>query len=856
MNRNHKSISVIIILAFVLPILILLAVMAICGIIPFGNKTTLVWDSLLQHKDYYGYLWDVFHGKASIEYSAEKSLGGRMIGLIGFYISSPLNIFLIFFSKVNIPYFMVFIILLRIGLCSVTGYIYIRNRFCISEKPTLVLSTLYALMEYNIYYCRNVMWLDGVIILPLIALGGWKCINEKKTGMLFGSVFMAILCNWYTGYMVCLMSGMLFILQYLDVHDYKVRDALKNNLRSIGRYVATMICGVLASMCILLPACVSLIGGKATNNKVGLSRIVNMDITQFLSGFAVDAKVNAQDAPLIFTGTTVLIAVIAFFLNKRVKKQEKISTFCLLALLCGSYCLRDMELVWTVFVRSTSYFFRFSFVFSFVMIVIAAREIQLYEKDEVENEEIVGAMLAVAVGMAFLYYIKKLNSSLHLVVLYLSILCIGAFAIWCIRKRRVLINAVCWITIGLTVLESGYNVYLAFSEYNNDVNSFTKYSLEAENIVAQLKNDSGDAFFRYENNYNYLHSLGREVATGESLLYSYNSIEHYSSAYDFNVDRFLANMGYSDIPGKKYFLCETYWNSPMILTDSLLSIKYVQMKNATTGYTNMKLKTENAEIYKNEYALPLGYPISDKMRNLSFGGDPYKNQEILISAMTGRNVSVYNVVQAEYVHKDKRDNEVWNLSVTNDGPVYVFVDGSDIHNSLYDHNCRIYADGKFIQNACHRFEINSMYIGEYTAGDKIKLMIKRDTNTNKKHVVYAAQLNMKEFENTIQLLKTGYTSNLNISGNKISGKVVLDSDSEIFLSIPYEDAWSLTVDGKNTDIDKLADTFMGITLSKGQHTIKMVYHTPGLRWGVVVSLFGFVLYGSMEFMRKKKHNRK
>ena len=90
------------------------------------------------------------------------------------------------------------------------------------------------------------MLLFHLLILPLIALGVWKCINEKRTGLLFGSVFMAILCNWYTGYMVCLMSGILFIVEYLNAYDYKIKDALKNDLRSIGRYVATMICGVLA----------------------------------------------------------------------------------------------------------------------------------------------------------------------------------------------------------------------------------------------------------------------------------------------------------------------------------------------------------------------------------------------------------------------------------------------------------------------------------------------------------------------------------------------------------------------------------------------------------------------------------
>lgn len=118
---------------------------------------------------------------------------------------------------------MAFMILLRIGLCGITGYIYVDKRFKISVIPGLVLSSLYALMEYNVYNCRNVMWLDGVIILPLIALGVWKCVDKKKTGLLFTSVFVAIFCNWYTGYMVCLMSGILFIVEYLNANDFSIK---------------------------------------------------------------------------------------------------------------------------------------------------------------------------------------------------------------------------------------------------------------------------------------------------------------------------------------------------------------------------------------------------------------------------------------------------------------------------------------------------------------------------------------------------------------------------------------------------------------------------------------------------------
>lgn len=76
----------------------------------------------------------------------------------------------------------------------------------------------------------------------------------------------------------------------------------------------------------------------------------------------------------------------------------------------------------TAFVRSTSYFFRFSFVLSFVMIMIAAREVQLWEKDQVSKKEVASAMGVVAVGLAFLYYIKKINSPRNIVIIYMAIL--------------------------------------------------------------------------------------------------------------------------------------------------------------------------------------------------------------------------------------------------------------------------------------------------------------------------------------------------------------------------------------------------------------------------------------------------
>lgn len=67
------------------------AVYIINGTDPFGDVSILTADAKIQYKDYYGYLWEILHGNANIDYSASKSLGGQMVGLVAYYLTCPLN---------------------------------------------------------------------------------------------------------------------------------------------------------------------------------------------------------------------------------------------------------------------------------------------------------------------------------------------------------------------------------------------------------------------------------------------------------------------------------------------------------------------------------------------------------------------------------------------------------------------------------------------------------------------------------------------------------------------------------------------------------------------------------------------
>ncbi len=68
-----------------------------------------------------------------------------------------------------------------------TCSIFLRNRFKNLEiAVVMALSLGYGMMQYNIAQASNIMWLDGVYMLPLILLGVHQLVNENKKGTSYG----------------------------------------------------------------------------------------------------------------------------------------------------------------------------------------------------------------------------------------------------------------------------------------------------------------------------------------------------------------------------------------------------------------------------------------------------------------------------------------------------------------------------------------------------------------------------------------------------------------------------------------------------------------------------------------------
>ena len=103
-----------------------------------------------------------------------------------------------------------------------------------------------------------------------------------------------------------------------------------------------------------------------------------------------------------------------------------------------------------------------------------------------------------------------------------------------------------------------------------------------------------------------------------------------------------------------------------------------------------------------------------------------------------------------------------------------------------------------------------------------------------------------------QLLVTSYDS------THLTGTIDAKEDGFLFLSVPYSEGFTVTVDGKETELISVQDALCGVNLTKGTHTISLSYVPVGFKEGALISLasgLAFVLLLAVQIFIKRMRTK-
>ena len=241
--KKTRHIWISILVPLVMVGLVSLIAYLLCGVVLTSN------DCYEQYIPFFGAYYDVLTEGKSIFHSLTGSMGYDFWAVFSYYLVSPLNLIIVFFDKEHLIYVVNILIIIKVALCGGSFAAFIKRRYTNAQTGKIVLfATMYALSGYTVGYLWNIMWLDCLVLFPLVIMGLDMLMRVNSPVWYAYTAFLAltIVCCYFMGYMICI-----FIFIYF--FTYKFRN-IKDFLLKFLRIGLASILAIALSAVIILPA--------------------------------------------------------------------------------------------------------------------------------------------------------------------------------------------------------------------------------------------------------------------------------------------------------------------------------------------------------------------------------------------------------------------------------------------------------------------------------------------------------------------------------------------------------------------------------------------------------------------------
>lgn len=868
-------------LSFFVPAIILLIAYFIFGIYPFGDESVLVLDLNGQYVYYYEHLKDVIEGNASPFISWSRNLTGETMGIFAYYLASPFMLLVVIFPRALITWGILLMQMCKVGTAGVTFCYYLQKSKKIRPDSALLFSWLYALMSYMVVQLMNPMWLDGLIYLPLIVYGMEKLIDEGKILRFVIPLALMYMAHFYIGWMITFFSILYFLFYYFSQREEKFR--FKHFMKCGVKFALGGILSAAMAAWVLIPLYYSLSLGKLDFTDPSFEWETNFNFIDVFRNLLPDMYDTCRNegSPAIYCGVLTLILVPLYFMNNKISSRKKVGTALIALSILLSMYISNIDIAWHGFQNPNWLPYRYSFTFSFVLLVAAAESFQKIEG--ITKGQIAGVFSALALYV-FIIDKQELENAGIITAIWASILYLAAYAFILTGLRNhngqhFGIKISCFVVAGAELLISTAYTFTAIDDdvHYSNYDGFKSYIPLARELVQEIKENDDDVY-RIESDYH--RTVNDAMAIG-----SYG-LSHSSSTLNAKSIQFLRRLGFSY--GGHYIK----YRGATYITDAIFGIKYVyereELKKTKDGetveteiptsvhYENLVASKKNDNnllcAYENPYALPIGYMVSSDAENCSFSGTeyPFDNQNKMLSSMLfsvddteeffkrieiddikteNARSSTYGS-HARYTTITEGENSQVEFTITapNDNMIYLYFP------TKYERKVNLWVNKEFLEYYFESGNMTILPLGRFEEGEEIQIIATIANDKNEvlfldEEFVY---LDEEAFQNAVEELKQNPLEIEYFEEDHLKGTIHADEDGIMFTSISNEPGWTVYVDGEKAEITELYDALIGVKLTKGTHTIEMVFFPQGLKVGIIISVIGVAICVAAGFLERRR----
>ena len=715
------------------------------------------------------------------------------------------------------------------------------------------------------------MWLDSVVLFPLVALGVERLAEGKGWRTYVFSLTLTIFCNFYLAFLICATVVLYFVVRMA------LREGPFDRKETIGAVFRfgffSLLSGMLV-MFLLLPTAMAL-SQTAVSDSSFPGFAVYRNLFQLLSVHLAGARPvvlgQNEDLPNFYSGVLTVLMLPLFFSSRRIARKEKLGLGLILVFFWACSCLRQLDYVIHGCHFPANLPHRFTFMYSFFLLQAAY---VFWQKRERVSWLRWAAALGILAGCTLIpeflivpriYELDRVYSNQDLLF---NVLIIGCYVVlyqartapkegrglWRRIPSRVVLGLCLAAVLGECLVSGLSGMYRT-----TEGNALVKYMDSSRDAKAFLDERESDGFYRME--------FRRFTTINDGALYHYPGVSQFSSLAPGGISHMMTNLGIAGA-GNSY----RYYD-PTPLIDSMLGVKYVLNKDdageATSlgeHYTFIK-QIGNLWLYENPQSLPVGFLVSDAVEDWKpEENQPFQTQNQWAGLASGVDEPVFLPLKWSEV-----SSEHLQITGTEDGSIHYQVENprdlekipsitvrfvSDRRQYLYlyvnEGNAKrlVYTTGQERQDRevaagnglidvgwVDKGEAIDVYLALTNRGEFEKSYRKEGTT-----VLKAAGFEQETWNQVYGQLEKGPWTIERWGDTFLEGSVTAGEGQLLFTSIPYIKGWEAWVDGERTELLSLGNGgVIGIPMEPGDHQVRLEFHVPGLKAGLIVSAAAWLL---------------
>ena len=273
----------------------------------------------------------------------------------------------------------------------------------------------------------------------------------------------------------------------------------------------------------------------------------------------------------------------------------------------------------------------------------------------------------------------------------------------------------------------------------------------------------------------------------------------------------------------------------------MFDIKYLlsnrQIASGNEIYT-LKDVSGSEYLYENNYVLPLGFMLPSDFNSIwdsSEDANPFNIQNSLAQSAAGID-NLFTRLSFE----DNNSSAI--ITVTEDTYLYAYI----MNKSISTITVTIDGTSESFTGVNHGRMID---IGFVSAGSVINVT---GNDSSQSLQMYAYSMDINKFKQLYSRLSDEGLEVTSYDSTHINGVITAQNDGLMYTSIPYDEGYTVYVDGVKTSYTSIGDkAFIALNLSKGTHNIEFRYYPRGLKGGRIIWVISLIILAALIAFRIK-----